>query len=365
MIPGSIEVSDNVLEATAHPSLLHTHQPFIGIFQQVLKKLRVLFKSKALDSQAFVLSGSGTLGWDIVASNLVEPGEKALVLSTGFFSDNFAECLKTYGASVDVLKAPLGGVVALAEVETALKKENYKIITITHVDTLTAVVSDIAKISAIVKKVSPETLVVVDGVCSVAVEDIEFDQWGLDFVLTASQKALGVPPGLSVNFASGRAVKTAVNRLVQSTYFASLKRWLPIMEAYESGKGAYLATPSVQLINALNTSLDEILSVPLEERFAKHAKNSDWFKSELKKHGLKLVSNDDCGSHALTAVYFPEGTNGADFFGKVTEAGLVFAGGIHKSIAGKYFRVGHMGVSVMDRDDTKNALDVILKALGK
>lgn len=363
LIPGSIEVSDAVLEANAVSSLSHTHQPFIGIFQSALQNLRKLFKSTDPEAQPFVISGSGTLGWDIVGSNLIKPNEDALVLSTGFFSDRFADALKTYGARTDVLKAETGANIPLEKIEQQLQSKKYKLVTITQVDTSTAVLADVEKIAALVKKVSPETLIIVDGVCSIAVEDLEFDKWGIDYALTASQKAIGVPPGLSISFISKRAFDVALNRDHDSTYFASLKRWTPIMKAYETGKGAYFATPSVQLINALKTSLDEILAKPLSERFAKHVKNSDWFKSELQKIGLKLVSEDGAGSHALTAVYFPDGITGADLFPLTSKHNVVFAGGIAQPIATRYFRVGHMGVSVTEREDTKVAFEAIKDAL--
>lgn len=119
--------------------------------------------------------------------------------------------LGTYGAKVDQLKAPIGGVAPESQVEEALKKKKYKVITITHVDTSTGVLSDIKSYAAVAKRVSPDTLVIVDGVCSVASEEIKFDHWGIDVVLTASQKGLGTPPGLSILIASQRAIKVAIS----------------------------------------------------------------------------------------------------------------------------------------------------------
>lgn len=283
----------------------------------------------------------------VAASNLLNPGEKVLVLSTGFFSDSFADCLRVYDADVDVITAEVGDVVPLDKIEEQLKKEKYQAITITHVDTSTSVVSDVEAISEIVKKVSPETLIVVDGVCSIGVEDLEFDKWGIDFVLTASQKALGVPAGLSVLYASERALAKALNKSKDTTFFASLKRWTPIMKAYESGTGAYFATPAIQTITALKTSLEEILSESVDQRFADHAKVSDKFKNDVEKLGLKIVPvNKEVAAHGLTAVYFPENINGPDLLKKLSEKGFVVAGGIHKRLVGKYFRVGHMGYSI-------------------
>lgn len=142
LIPGPIEFSDDVLASMAIPSQAHTSPDFIYTFQYVLQNLRKLFKSTDANTQGYVLSGSGTLGWDVAATNIIEPGEKVLVLSTGFFSDSFAECLKVYGADVDVITAEIGDVVPLDKIKDQLQKEKYAAITITHVDTSTSVVSD-------------------------------------------------------------------------------------------------------------------------------------------------------------------------------------------------------------------------------
>lgn len=363
MIPGPIEFSDPVLYAMATPSQAHTSPEFIKTFQTVLQNLRKLFKSTDPSTQGFVLAGSGTLGWDVASANLVNPGEKVLVLSTGFFSDSFAECLKVYGANVDVLTAEVGDVVPLDKIAEKLKSEKYSAITITHVDTSTAVVSDVAAISSVVKKESPETLIFVDGVCSIGVEDLEFDKWGIDFALTASQKAIGVPAGLSIFYASERAVTKALNREKDSTFFASLKKWTPIMKAYESGKGAYFATPAVQTVTALKVSLDEILSKPLDERFADHEKESSLFKKRIADMGLKILPvSDKVAAHGLTAVYFPDNVNGPDLLSKISAKGFVVAGGIHKALPGKYFRVGHMGYSIY-QGHVKKVADAIEESL--
>ena len=347
MIPGPIEFSDEVLYAMSTRSQAHTSPEFVATFQSVLKSLRQLFQSTDASAQLYVLSGSGTLGWDVAAANLVEKGEKVLVLLTGFFSDSFADCLRIYDADVDVVTAPIGDVVPLDQIEAQLNKENYTAITITHVDTSTSVVSDVALICAVVKKVSPKTLIIVDGVCSIGVEDLKFDDWGVDFAFTASQKALCVPAGLCVFFASGRALEKALSREKDSTFFGSLKRWTPIMKAYESGCGTYFATPAVQTITALKVSLDDILEETLQKRLAKQAKASTKFKSEMAQLGLRILPvNDTVAAHGLTAVYLPKNVNGAEFLAKLAPKGFIVAGGIHKALVGKYFRVGHMGHSV-------------------
>lgn len=190
--------------------------------------LRQLFQTTDTASQPYILSGSGTLGWDLVSANLVEAGENALVLSTGYFGDSFTDCLTTYGAKVTKLEGPLGGRPSIPDIEKALAEKQYKILTVTHVDTSTGVLSDLKAVAAAVKAVSPQTLVIVDGVCSVACEEIAFDEWGLDGVITASQKAIGCPAGLSISMFSGKAMEVFKNRKSSpSSYFASMKNWTP------------------------------------------------------------------------------------------------------------------------------------------
>lgn len=190
--------------------------------------LRKLFQTSNPASQPLVVAGSGTLGWDTVAANLIERGEDALVLHTGYFADSFAECFETYGVTATQLKAPIGDRPQLPEVEKALKEKHYQVITVTHVDTSTGVLSDIKSLAELVHRVSPETLVVVDGVCSVGAEEICFDEWGIDAVLTASQKAIGCPPGLSIMMLSGRAIERFQQRKSPpASFYASLKNWLP------------------------------------------------------------------------------------------------------------------------------------------
>ena len=191
---------------------------------------RKLLQTTNPASQPFIISGSGTLGWDFVAANLVEPGDHVLVLHTGYFADSFTDCFETYGVKVTQLKAPIGDRPQLPEVEKALKENKYKMITVTHVDTSTGVLSEVQKLSELVHRVSPETLIVDDAVCAVGSEEICFDEWGLDVVLTASQKGIGCPPGLCLLMCSGRAMESFKNRKTPpSSYFASMKNWLPSM----------------------------------------------------------------------------------------------------------------------------------------
>ncbi|KAK4055841.1 hypothetical protein OIO90_003096 [Microbotryomycetes sp. JL221] len=365
VIPGPVEVHDDVLLANAHPSMSHVSPVFAPVFGSCLKRLRKVLYTET--GQPFIIAGSGTLGWDLVAANLVEPGQKALVLNSGYFGDAFADCLETYGAKVDQIKAPVGGRPKLDEVEAALKKDKYAVLTFTHVDTSTGVLSDAKAIGGLVQRVSPETLVVLDGVCSVASEEIRFDDWGMDVVVGASQKGLSTPAGLSITCVSKKALTVLDNRKAPvSSYFASYKRWLPIMQSYEAGAPQYFATPPVNLIYALDASLKQIVEgrVSLEERFKLHREASKQFKAAVTKLGFKQVAlNPEEAANGMTAVYVPEGIAPPALIKALADRGIVIAGGLHKEIKAKYVRFGHMGVSVTSDPAERNDLDKLIKGV--
>ncbi|OCB86423.1 PLP-dependent transferase [Sanghuangporus baumii] len=347
----------------------HVSPEFVPVFGDCLRMLKeVLY---APNSQPFLIAGSGTLGWDQIASNLVEPGNTVLVLNTGYFGDSFADCLQTYGAVVDQVVAPLGEAVTQSALEEALSRKKYKLVTFTHVDTSTGVLSDAKMIGETVKRVSPDSLVILDGVCSVASEEIRQEEWNIDVVMSATQKGLGTPPGLSVLTASKRAIQAFENRKAPATsYYANWKRWLPIMRAYEAGQAMYFATPPVNLIYALNASLTSITkSAPsLPERFAIHKEQSARFRKAMKSMGLKpLAKNEVEQANGMTAIYFPDGLGASDILPRISAKGVVVAGGLHKDCKDKYFRVGHMGISVVDksRDDVDRLISAIRESIAE
>jgi alanine-glyoxylate transaminase/serine-glyoxylate transaminase/serine-pyruvate transaminase len=241
----------------------------------------------------------------------------------------------------------------------------------------------------------------VDAVCSVASEELKMEEWGVDVVLTATQKGLGVPPGLSVLVASPRAVETFKNRKAKATsYFANWKKWLPIMEAYEKGNAAYFATPpglccisslhsdtylwSVNLIYALHRSLTTIVAGPVSiaDRIKMHSEASQRVRAAAAELGLKQVALDHkCAANGMTALYFPEGISAPDMWARLlgcdavervpdrmpcslprlVKRDVIVAGGLHKDIKDKYFRIGHMGISVVD--PSRGDVDKIVESL--
>ncbi|EXJ86003.1 hypothetical protein A1O1_06372 [Capronia coronata CBS 617.96] len=363
LIPGPIEITDEVSQSMSHYAQSHVGQPFVNTFGETLTLLRDLFQTSNPGSQPFVIAGSGTLGWDLVAANLIEPGEDVLVLHSGYFADSFAECIATYGGKPTQLKAPIGDRPQLPEIEAALKEKKYKAVTVTHVDTSTGVLSHIQPLSDLIRRVSPDTLLVVDGVCSVGGEELYFDKMSIDVALTASQKAIGCPPGLSIVMVSEKAMNVFKSRKSPpGSYYASFKNWLPIMQNYEAKKPSYFATPPTQLVNALNTALKQLLSQPIEARIAQHHKISQYVKSEITKLGLKQLPTDPANAaNTMTAIYLPEGMTPPEILPKLMAKGVIFAGGLHREIATRYIRFGHMGVTAMD--ESRGEIDKAIEAL--
>ena len=362
MIPGPIVFDPAVLRAMSRPTESHTAPSFIEVFGRTLHSLRSVFLCP--DGQPFVMAGSGSLAMDMAATNLIEPGDDVLVISTGYFSDRFAAIAERYGGRIQKLTAPLGDVVTLSEIETALQARQYKVVIVTHVDTSTAVVTDVKAIAALAGKYG--ALSIVDGVCATAAEECRQADWGIDVYLTASQKAMGTPPGLALLVASPRAIAAFKARLTPpASFYADFAQWLPVMEAYEARKPAYYGTPAVNLIYALDESVRQIMAEGMDARFRRHRLVGEAFKSAMDAIGLKEVPvRREVSAHTLTALYFPDGID-AQLLGKIASHGVVLAGGLHPAIKARYFRVGHMGaVTVGDVLATVAAIERGLLDLG-
>jgi len=355
MIPGPIEFDPEVMDAMSVPTPSHVSPDFIESFGNSLEMMKQVWMCPS--GQPFVVAGTGTLAMDIAGSNLIEPGDRALVISTGYFGQRYANLLKRYGANVTLLTAPVGDIVPLDEIEAALKQKKYKLMTFTHVDTSTAVMNDPKPIGALGSKYN--VLTILDGVCSVAGEEIQQEAWGIDVVLTASQKAIGVPPGLALLVVSPKAMSVWKNRSVPvGNYYADWENWLPIMEAYIQRKPSYFGTPAVNLILALEKSLQLILNEGMEQRIDRHRKVGHAFREGLKSLGLTIIPlKDSVAANTLSAPYFPENVQGSVIISGILDEGVVVAGGLLPELKTSYFRVGHMGMT------GKNEVITTLKAI--
>lgn len=355
MIPGPIEFEPEVMQAMSVPTPSHVAPNFIESFGNSLELMKKVWQCPS--GQAFIIAGTGTLAMDLAGSNLIESGDNALVISTGYFGERYAELLKRYGANVDILRAPVGDIVPIDEVEAKLKTKDYKLLTFTHVDTSTAVLND----PKLGRKYN--VLTVLDGVCSVAGEEIRQEEWGIDIVLTASQKAIGVPPGLALLVASQKAMEVWKNRKTPvCNYYADWGNWLPIMDAYEARKPSYFGTPAVNLIIALEVSLKIILKEGMDIRFQRHQRIANAFRSAIKAMELDMIPvNEKVAANTLSAPCYPEGVEGGNLLQEITKNGVIMAGGLLADIKSKYFRIGHMGS--VNQSDILSSIAAIESAL--
>ena len=362
MIPGPIEFEPSVLRALGEKTRSHLDPVFMKAYGRAIKRLREVFQAPT--AQPFVVAGSGTLAMEMAVANLIQPGDKALVVNSGYFSDRIGAMLERHGAAVTHLRADPGALPSADEVEVALASGGFKVMTVTHVDTSTAVLAPVKELAAAARKHG--VLVVVDGVCSVGGEALEMDAWGVDVAFTASQKALGTPPGLAVLLAGPRAVAAwkARTKPVASMYL-DFAEWLPIHEAYEAEKPAYFATPPVNLIMALDVSLGHLVEEGIGPRVQRHEKFASAMWAAWEALGLTtLPKSHAISAHTLSALYYP-GQVDAALVKAVAAEGVIIAGGLHPQLKTKYFRVGHMGaVTKSDLVTTVSAIERGLKACG-
>lgn len=364
MIPGPIEFEPAVLQAMRMATTSHVAPNFIETFGNSLELMRTVWKSPK--GQPFIVAGTGTLAMDMAAANLVEQGDNVLVISSGYFGKRFKNILDRYGANTTLLEAPLGENVPIEIIERELKTKQYKALTITHVDTSTGILVDPKPIAQLAKKYN--TLSIVDGVCSVAGEELNQDEWGLDVVLTASQKAIGVPPGLALLMVSEKAMKVWENRKTPvPNYYADWNNWLPIMRAYEERRPSYFGTPAVNLVVALETSLKIICKEGMDNRVKRHQSLAEAFRAALTSLNLTILPKTNAiAANTLTAVYYPEGIDGAAINSKMNDSNVIIAGGLLPDIKASYFRIGHMGsVSANDLLAVLGALERSLSELGQ
>lgn len=365
MIPGPIEYESAVLNSMSLPSLSHTSKEFVSVHREVLQNLMPVFQSKESEGTPFVISGSGTLGMEASTVNFIERNSKVLVINTGHFGDRFVELLSRFTNRVDVLKPPFGEPADPKIVAEKLENNDYDLITATHVDTSTALKNDIKRIADVAKGTG--AILVVDGVCSVGGEELDMG-WGVDVAFTASQKALGTPPGLAIGMVGPKAM-ARMEKVPPMTYFSDLRKWISISKAALDLKPGYFGTPNVNLILALNTSLKGILAEGIDRRLKRHEIIANAIREAVSELGLDFIPKSSF-ANTVSAVNLPEKVELKKFLADAEASGAVFASGIIKEIRDKYFRIGHMGsvgssevmiaVGAMERSLKSNGYDVEL-----
>ncbi|MBS7616426.1 alanine--glyoxylate aminotransferase family protein [Candidatus Bathyarchaeota archaeon] len=356
MIPGPTNVAPQVLRALSRSAVAHTDPEFIEIFKKALERLKKIFMT---NGDVFVVAGSGTLALEMAVANVLEPNDKILNIVNGFFGEYFVKTSMAHGATPKVLEFPWGKPANPKMVKEALKEDNFKAVTITHVETSTGVANPIREIGEIVAEES-DAFYIVDAVCSLGGMEVRVDEWNIDMCASGSQKCIGVPPGLALLAASKRAIEFIEKRKVPVNFwYGNLKNWLPTMR----DTSIYFATPPVNMIYALAEALEIILNEGLENRFRRHHVLAEAFRAAMKALKLRLVADEECAADTVTAVYYPEGVEDAAFRSEMKNRGVIVASALGP-LKGKSFRVGHMGnISQNDILSTIGAIETTLKSL--
>jgi len=352
LIPGPTPVSHEVLEALAKDTISHTDERFVKIMSDSLQKTRIIFGADK--GTPFIIAGSGTLGMEIALTNILNDNEGLLVISHGYFGDRFVDIAKSLNVNVEVLKVSAGETVPVDIIETTVKNKHFDAVTITHVDTSTGTLADIEDITKTIHKISPDTLTVVDGVCATGGVKEQFDGWGIDVVFTGSQKAIAVPPGLTMLAFSERAVAKRKSMRKVRTYYGDILRWMPVMEDPHK----YFATPPVNMVYALNESLKDIIAFGLENYFEKHRTLAKKVRNAMSVMGFELVSKNPAPT--LSVFSYPQGISDPEFRSRLYGKGVVVAGALAE-LQGKAFRMGHMGS--ITEDELLVAINKIVEVL--
>lgn len=330
--PGPTPVPEQVMLAMAQPMIHHRHPEFVEIFDRVNGNLKHLFQT---EQQVFTLTSSGTGAMETAVCNLLSPGDVALYVNAGKFGERWGELCSAYGVQTEEIKIPYGDAVETDEIIKRLQaRPEIKAVFFTHSETSTGVATDVKAIAQKVKAVS-NALIVVDGITSVGSLELRMDEWGIDALLTGSQKGLMIPPGLAFIAISERAWK-AVEESKLPKYYFSLKKAKKAI----TGEGTPW-TPAVTLIIGVDAALQMIRNEGIENVWARHQRLADAVREGCKAIGLTLFAKSP--SNALTAVNLPTGIDDKQFT-KIVKGkyGFTLAGG-QGEMKGKIFRISHLG----------------------
>jgi len=338
-IPGPTNIPESLRKASDMPTIDHRSPLFGQILYPARKGVKEILKSET--AEVFIFPSSGTGGWETALTNTLTSGDKILAARNGMFSHRWIDMCQRHDLDVQVVETPWGEGIPADRYEailTADKGHQIKAVLATHNETATGVKSDIAAIRKALDAASHPALLFVDGVSSIASMDFRFDEWGVDVAVTGSQKGFMLPAGLAIVGFSEKAM--------EATKSAGLPRTFFDVHDMQNGyaNNAYPYTPAVGLMNGLNESCKMLLDEGIENVFARHHRIAEGVRAAVDAWGLKLCAADpSVYSDTVSAILTPEGFNATDI---VTHAaskyGVAFGVGLGE-VAGKVFRIGHLG----------------------
>jgi aspartate aminotransferase-like enzyme len=332
----------------------HRGKPFAEIVGRAGERLKDFFLTK---EDVLVLTASGTGGLEAAVVNTLSPGDKVLSVSIGAFGDRLAAIAEKYGAEVTMLSYEWGQAARPEDVRKALEHDSgIKAVTVTHNETSTGVTNPLEEIAKVVREF--DKLLVVDAISSLGAVPLAMDEWGLDCVITGSQKGWMVPPGLAFAALSERGWKAYEESSMPRFYF-------DLGRARESlAKGQTPWTPAVSIFFALDVALEKMEKEGLESICTRHARMGQMVRDAVKALGLELFCQDErYASNTVTAIKGPEGVDVGQLRTMLEDEHEVIVAGGQAKLSGKIFRIGHLGLA--DDEDIQDALDAVAAALPK
>ena len=354
LTPGPTPVPPEVLAAMAEPVIHHRSPDFKSVFTEVLDRLQEVFRTQ---NDVLVFTASGTGAFESAVANLLSPGERVLVVSHGEFGTRWQKLAAAYGCDVVALDYDWGEQPRADDVSRSLAKSGAAVALLVHSETSTGVVSDIRSLVAACNEAG--AISVVDAISSLGAVPLETDAWGIDVVVTGSQKALMTPPGLAFAAISQRAWARSAAATLPRFY------WDWARARTNQAKGSTPFTPATSTVVALNTALESILAEGLDAVHARHVALGRACRAGAKAMGLELYSPDDDGAAVLTGILTPPEIDAVALRLALRDRyGITIAGG-HGDIAGRLFRIGHIGyVDIFDITTALGAIELQLVAMG-
>jgi alanine-glyoxylate transaminase/serine-glyoxylate transaminase/serine-pyruvate transaminase len=337
-IPGPTNVPDRILRAIERPTIDHRGPEFAHLTHEILEGLREIIKTS---DTIVIYPSSGTGAWEAALVNTLSPGDKVLMFETGYFATLWRNVATRMGLEVDFVPGDWRHGVDPVMVEAKLeedRKRAIKAVMVVHNETSTGVTTRVAEVRKAINHVKHPALFMVDTISSLASIDYRHDEWGVDVTIACSQKGLMLPPGLGFNGVSEKALMVSKSAKLPRSYWD----WEAMIGPNRSGFFPY--TPSTNLLFGLRESIQMLMEEGLENVFARHRRFGEATRRAVKAWELELLcQNPEEYSSSLTAVLMPEGYN-ADALRKLIleKYNMSLGNGLGK-LAGKVFRIGHLG----------------------
>ena len=339
-IPGPTNMPEELRKACFVPTLDHRSPAFGKMFHPAVAGVKRILRMT--EGEVFILPSTGTGGWEAAISNTLSPGDTVLAPRFGMFSHRWIDLCQRHGLTVQVIETPWGQGAPLAAIEAALRADTghkIKAVLATHNETATGVRSDIAGIRRAMQASQHPALFLVDGVSSIASMPFDMAGWGVDVAVTGSQKGFMLPAGLAILGVSPKALAAMQTARLPRTFFDFAD------QIRTNASGGFPYTPPVGLIAGLARAVEMLQEEGLEAVFARHHRIAEGVRRAIAAWGLQpCAASPDLYSDTVTAVVVPEGKNGTDLVQLAAQKyGVAFGVGLGE-VAGKVFRIGHLGM---------------------